>query len=421
MSPDAARALLGRCFAVAVDAADPARAVRLAVARNRQTLAGAEKVLIAAIGKAACAMADAAAAELGDRVVAGVVVTTREAARPVAGFQVIAGGHPVPDAGSLEGGEAILALARQAGKEDIVLALISGGGSALAVAPRPGITLARKQEITEALLRSGADITAVNALRRNLSRLKGGGLLAAAAPARVLSFIVSDVPGDDPAIIASGPTAPGVPKDSAGYRQALDELGRLLLASEREAMAGSADAYGSVLYQNEIIASNAASVAAVGRYLASQGITSVCLNGWLGGDVQAAAEAILAAMRLTVDQVHRTAVVFGGETTVRVTGDGLGGRNQELVLRLAESEAASPLGRPWVFLSAGTDGRDGPTNAAGGFSDNGTLSRLEHQGLNLADILARNDSYSALAATDDLFMTGPTGTNVADIQIALIG
>lgn len=418
--PDETRALLGRCFDVAVEAADPARAVRLALARHRKTLARAERVLVAAIGKAACAMAEAAAAELGGKAVSGVVVTTREAARPVAGFEIIAGGHPVPDAGSLEGGEAILALVRQAGRTDLVLALISGGGSALAVAPRPGITLARKREITEALLRSGADITAVNTLRRNLSRLKGGGLVAAAAPARVLSLIVSDVPGDDPAIIASGPTVPEAPYGSSGNPPVPDELDRLLLESEREAMRRLETARLGP-YRNEVIASNAASVAAVGRYLASRGITSVCHDGWLGGDVQAAAETILAAMRLTVDQSQMTAVVFGGETTVRVTGDGLGGRNQELALRLAQSEATSPLGRPWAFLSAGTDGRDGPTVAAGGFSDNGTLSRLEKHGLGLADILARNDSHSALAATGDLFVTGPTGTNVADIQVALIG
>ncbi|PTX42781.1 glycerate kinase type-2 family protein [Gemmobacter caeni] len=421
MSPDDVRALLADCFSVAVKAADPASAVRQALKRHQERVAKARRVLIVALGKAACAMAEAAANELGEKATAGIVVTTQESARPVADFQVIAGGHPVPDAGSLSGGEAILSLARTAAETDLVLALISGGGSALAVAPKPGLTLALKQQITEALLRSGADITEINAVRRRLSLLKGGGLLRAAAPASVLALIVSDVPGDDPTIIASGPTAPMRPGQPVEAVLRAANLDHGLPATVTELLLAAPDSFGLCHVHNEIIASNAASVSAVGRFLASKGIVAVCYQHWLDGDVQAAAEAILRMMKLTTDQQGLTAIICGGETTVRVTGGGTGGRNQELALRLAQTEAASPLGRPWTFLSAGTDGRDGPTQAAGGFADSDTMNRLMHHGLKLKEILANNDSYTALRATGDAFITGPTGTNVADIQIALVG
>ena len=203
MSPDDLRPALREAFAAGIAAADPAAAVRAALLEHREALEGASRIFIAALGKAACAMAEAAIAEVGREPTGGVVVTTDAAAREIAGCRVIAGGHPLPDAGSVEGGTALLELAEKAEEGDLLLALISGGGSALGVSPRSGLTLADKTAVTDLLLRSGADITEMNTVRRALSRLKGGGLAEAAAPARVLSLIVSDVPGDDPATVAS--------------------------------------------------------------------------------------------------------------------------------------------------------------------------------------------------------------------------
>nr|WP_255617966.1 DUF4147 domain-containing protein [Aurantimonas sp. VKM B-3413] len=407
-------------FAVAVAAADPAEAVRAAMAERRADLAAAKRVFVAALGKAASTMAEAAIAELGRPIAGGVVVTTDAAARPVASCRVIAGGHPLPNAGSAEGGEALLALAEAAGEGDVLLALISGGGSALGVAPREGLTLADKTAVTDLLLRSGADITEMNAVRRALSRLKGGGLAAVASPASVISLIVSDVPGDDPATIASGPTA----WSEAGL-DARDVLERHRLTDRVPPAVMAAIAAGktrppSSRVVSRVVASNARSVEAVARHLSDAGFRVVVRPGWLGGDVGEAVAEVFALLQEQAGEAGPVAIVSGGETTVQVVGDGLGGRNQEFALRLALAEADRPLRRAWAFLSGGTDGRDGPTDAAGGIVDGGTLDRLKAAGVDPVVHLTRNDAYHALAAAGDLLTTGTTGTNVADIQIALM-
>lgn len=424
MSPDELRPALRDAFAVAVAAADPAEAVRAALAEHRGKIDAASRIFAAALGKAASAMADAAISELGRPISGGVVVTTDAGARPVEVCRTIVGGHPLPNAGSVEGGEALLALASEAGEGDLVLALISGGGSALGVAPREGLTLDDKTAVTDLLLRSGADITEMNAVRRALSRLKGGGLADAAAPASVLSLIVSDVPGDDPATIASGPTA-RADQGTVARPEARAVLERYRLTDKVPSAVVAAiegvDArqlLGDVV--NLVVASNARSVEAVANHLAGAGFRVVVRPGWLDGDVGEAAEELFALCHEQADGEGPVAVISGGETTVKVVGDGLGGRNQEFALRFALAEADRPLGRPWAFLSGGTDGRDGPTDAAGGIVDGGTLNRMRAAGADPTDHLARNDAYRALAAAGDLLLTGATGTNVADVQIALM-
>ncbi|MBO0903340.1 DUF4147 domain-containing protein [Jiella sonneratiae] len=420
MSPEDLGPALRAAFAVAVAAADPAAAVRAAMAGHRAELASAGRVFVAALGKAASAMAEAAIAELARPIAGGVVVTTDAAARPVEGCRVVVGGHPLPDAGSAEGGAALLALAEEAGEGDLLLALISGGGSALGVAPREGLGLADKTAVTDLLLRSGADITEMNTVRRALSRLKGGGLAEAAAPAKVLSLIVSDVPGDDPATVASGPTAP-----SHGGPSAREVLERYRLTDRLPpaviaALDGGTAQPPSGHALNQIVASNARSVEAVARHLERQGFRVVTRPGWLGGDVAGAVAEVFALLHDEAAAPGPVAVVAGGETTVQVTGDGLGGRNQEFALRFALAEADRPLKRPWAFLAGGTDGRDGPTDAAGGIVDGETLRRMKAAGADPARHLARNDAYHALAAADSLLTTGATGTNVADVEIALM-
>jgi len=403
---DEARAL----FDVAVAAADPAAAVRRALTEGP---VGGERVWLVAVGKAARSMAGAALEVPGMRVAGALVVTNAENAAPLAGAEVHVAGHPVPDAGGLRAGEAVLAMLAQAEAGDVVLALISGGGSALLPAPVEGVTLADKAEASRIMLGAGLDITAMNAVRQQLSRIKGGGLLRAAAPARVVALILSDVMGDDLRVIASGPTvAPIAPRAEVramlaawGLWERMPEAVRTVL-ERPDAHVALPDA------TNRLIGSNAMSVAAMAA--ASGGVV---WDGALCGDVTDAADTLVARMRAAGP--GRVLALCGGETTVVLRGSGRGGRNQELALRVAAGMAGA--GRPWVFLSGGTDGRDGPTEAAGGLVDGGTLARIRAAGGNWHALLDNNDSNRALALAGDLLITGGTGTNVADVQVIILG
>ena len=401
-----AREIARRAFDAAVARADPGDAVRRAL----DDLSFDGPVTLLALGKAAVTMAEAAAERVEIR--DGVIVTTEMAARPVAGLEVIAGEHPVPGNGSLAGGRALLAAAEGAER---VLCLVSGGGSALAEVPEGEITPGDLSALNQLLLASGADIGRMNAVRAALSRLKAGGL-ARAAGGNVVSLILSDVPGDDPAVIASGPTAEIAPDPS----RAVDVLRSLTLwdrvpASVRDWLDG-ATAPAPATARNVIVGGNAASVEAALSVLEETGRRVVRWDGWTEGDVAEVAARIHAEMA-----GGPLAFVAGGETTVKVAGDGLGGRNQELALRLADLAAKDALPGEWAFLSGGTDGRDGPTDAAGGIVDAGTLDRIRAGGVDPAAALSRNDAYHALEASGDLLMTGATGTNVADVMIGLSG
>lgn len=393
------RAEARRLFDLAVAAADPGPAVGRWLDENWQGDAAA----VLALGKAAPAMMRAALERAPAR--RALCVTHAENREPAGGADILYGEHPVPGPGSAAAGEALLAAVEGLAPGDRVLALISGGGSALAVAPVEGVSLEDKAEVSRLLLGAGLDIGAMNLVRQNLSRIKGGGLARAAAPARVTSLVLSDVIGDDLAVIASGPTVPpaGSPAEAAALLRTAD-LWEAAPASVRAALARPAPPPPPA-GQAVIVGSNKVSLQA----MAAAGGTIV--NDALTGDVAEAARAIAAAARPGV-------WLFGGETTVRLRGRGKGGRNQELALRVAlELEG---LGRPWAFLSGGTDGRDGPTDAAGGLVDDGTLARLAARGIDPLAALAENDSYTALAASGDLLVTGATGTNVADVQILIV-
>jgi hydroxypyruvate reductase len=393
-----------RIFRAGVARAAPGPAVTAA-------MPGARPDLILALGKAACAMAEAALARHPG--VPALVVTNGENARDLPGAEVMVGGHPVPDAGSAAAGAALLARAEALGGGEL-LCLISGGGSALAVAPVAGLTLADKAAATRAMLGGGLDIEAMNLVRQQLSRIKGGGLARAAAPARVTALILSDVVGDALAAIASGPVSPPLGTPWA----ARDVLARAGLwdgmpAPVREALSRP-PAPPPPEAACRIVGSNRMSVEAMAHAAPRARVEAAPLVG----DVAEAAARVARAARSGPGTT-----LWGGETTVVLRGDGLGGRNQELALRVALR--LEGLGVPWAFLAGGTDGRDGPTDAAGavvgGGPEGGTVARIRAAGIDPRAALARNDSHPALDAAGDLLRIGGTGTNVADLAILRVG
>ncbi|PKP70896.1 MAG: hydroxypyruvate reductase [Alphaproteobacteria bacterium HGW-Alphaproteobacteria-4] len=400
-------------FAAGVAAADPAAAV----ARHLpQALADAPgpggRWHLIALGKAAPAMAAAALAALPAGSPA-LVVTTRESARTVAGAVVLAAGHPVPDAAGEAAARAVEAALAATLPQDRVLALISGGGSALLPAPVAGVSLPDKATVNRLLLGSGADIGQMNLVRQALSRLKGGGWLRASA-APISALILSDVPGDDLRVIASGPTvAPlGNRADAAAQCHAL-AIWDSLPASVRAHLSTPEGGLPPLpAAHNILIGSNALSLAAM--QAAGAGLAPFALAGDVGA-VAAQIATTLAAM--APGQV----LVAGGETTVRLVGHGLGGRNQELALRVALAVEAAGLAGTWAFLAGGSDGRDGPTDAAGAVVGPGTLAAMRAAGIDPLARLADNDSYPALASAGALLVTGATGTNVADLAVLLRG
>lgn len=390
-----------KIFRAGLAAADPVRALRPALAGL------ARPDLVLAIGKAARVMAETALGRLGP--VETLVVTNDENARPLSGATVLAAGHPVPDARGAAAAGMILGRLDRMLPGQRLLALISGGGSALVPAPVDGVSLADKADVSRLLLASGAGISAMNLVRQHLSRLKGGGLLRAAYPARVTALILSDVIGDDLRAIASGPTvAPLGTRDDARAILKAHDLWDAMPAS----VIAHLDAPGLPLpplpaADNILIGSNAGSVRAMAAAAPGARVAAAPLTG----DVAAAAAVVVAsAPGITL---------FGGETTVVVRGRGRGGRNQELALRVALLAEASGWRGPWVFLSAGTDGRDGPTDAAGAIVDHGSLARMRAAGIDPTERLLQNDSYPCLAASHDLLITGGTGTNVADLQVLI--
>jgi hydroxypyruvate reductase len=394
-------------FMAGVRAADPARGVEEAL-KNKTF----SRPTIIAVGKAACSMAQAAMRHIDAEKV--VVVTNYENACPIDGAEVLAAAHPVPDA---EGARAALRVegALSMAKGDVI-ALISGGGSALLPAPVMGVSLEDKAAVNALLLASGADIVMMNLIRQQLSRLKGGGFLRAAAPSHVTTLVLSDVVDDDLRAIASGPSVSpiGSREDAADALKALN-IWDSVPASVRAHLQMPEPELGPLPPSDTfLVGSNRRSVSAMARAAGggvAQGVH--VFPAPLVGDVDRAAHAILECVR------EKGVYLFGGETTVKVIGQGLGGRNQELALRVAKLAKERGLS-DYVFLSGGTDGRDGPTDAAGGLVDAATLDRLEHAGVDLNAILDQNDSYHGLEAAGDLLKIGATGTNVADLQVFIL-
>lgn len=399
----------------ALEAVDPIAAVTRSL--RKEDLTGAARVFIVGAGKAGVAMARAAAQQAGSKLVGGVMAVPVAPREEVSGVRFIVGGHPLPTAGSLQAGAAIAALLSDTRPDDLVLALISGGGSALLELPVEGLGLADLQRVTDLALRAGAPITALNRMRRRLSQLKGGGLLRLAAPARVLALILSDVIGNPLEIIASGPTV--VP--AAGGETAWEIAQRYGLAgvvseAVAERLRATVAVAGASEVENRLVGSNrlagdAALVAA--RELGYAG-------RYLGDDWQGEARVVgrrFAEEVLAARDTGRTCVVAGGETTVHVTGDGQGGRNQEFALGAAQRIA----GVPGVLVAGfGTDGIDGPTDAAGAWVTGETKGLAEQLDFPIDKYLARNDAYRLHKALGTLLVTGPTGTNVNDLMLGLV-
>lgn len=403
-------------FSAAVERADPAHALRQQLAQAPLApVPDGGRSLILAVGKAAIPMMREALDHIPEPR-AALVVTNPENLCDLPGAKVMAGSHPVPDEASATAGRAVMDFLAQAAPQDRVIALISGGGSALMVAPAPGLTLADKSEVGRLLLASGLEINEMNLIRQQLSDLKGGGLLRHAAPAAVTAYILSDVIGDDLRAIASGPTVSPI-GTKAEARAVMERAAIWAGAPEavRAHLSLPDDDVALPEAENILIGSNRHSLSAMKD--AASGWEAQIVSDHLTGDVAEAAQTVLdAASNAPSDKP--VALIFGGETTVRLNGTGVGGRNQELALRVARL-GAERLNGDWLFLSGGTDGRDGPTDAAGGIVGPDTWQAIRDAGQDPEALLANNDSYAALKAADALVMTGGTGTNVADVQVFL--
>ncbi len=374
-------------------------------------------------------MAAAAARVLGDRVRSGLVISAAPASIP-AGFESIVGGHPVPTAGSEAAGRRALAMAADVSATDTLLVLLSGGASALMAVPADGITLDDKRAATTQLLRAGADIHALNTVRKHLSAIKGG-QLAARVAGRCRTLVISDVVGDDPSVIASGPTV----GDDSSFQDALDALRRLsgegaypasIVERLRRGAAGGVPetpASGDprlARARTTVIGSRRDAMAGVAAAAAARGYHVVRIDDPVVGDARTAAVAHVRAVLARVsDSTRPTCVVSSGETTVQVTGHGKGGRNQEFALASAKLLAETG-GAQVVLASVGTDGIDGPTDAAGALADATTVGRAGAAGLAPERFLSDNNAYAFFDALGDLIHTGPTGTNVGDLQVILL-
>jgi glycerate-2-kinase len=372
-------------------------------------------------------MAAAAHDALADRLHAGVIVSPDAVGIP-APWRTIVAEHPRPGDGSIAAGHAALALAAATQPVDLLLVLLSGGASSLMAAPAPGLTLDDKRRATTLLLRGGADIHALNTVRKHISAVKGG-RLAAAAAARCLTLVISDVVGDDPSVIASGPTVP----DASTFEDALRVLddcgGRAafpppLVAHLERGVRGQVEETPKPgdprLSRAEVrvIGSRPMAMAGAANEARRRGYHTVIIDEPVVGEARDAAPQLFRCA-LALAAAGPCCIVAGGETTVTVAGTGVGGRNQECALALVELMAG--LGRPAAFASAGTDGIDGPTDAAGAIATSTTWARGRDAGLEPAAFLAANNSYEFFAALGDLVKTGPTGTNVGDLQVFLLG
>ena len=428
-------------FAEALKAADPFLGIKntmkveggdIIIAGQRYPVDRFKKIAVIGGGKASARMGEAVEEILGGRINRGWINTKDGHAVPLEHITVHECGHPVPDERGIDGVRQIETILREADEQTLVLCLLSGGGSALMPSPAEGITLEEKQDITSLLLRAGASIGELNTVRKHLSNLKGGGMARLAAPARLHVLILSDVIGDRLDVIASGP---GV-SDSSTFADCLDICTRYgIFNSLPESIRnrfndGAAGKIPETAKQgdsflasvtNTLIGNNRMSVEAAVQAAKKFGYGTIVLSTTVEGEASEVGNffsAVASEIHETGNPLPKPAcVISGGETTVTVRGSGKGGRNQEMALTVAQRLAG--VGG-FVFLSGGTDGTDGPTDAAGGIVDGDTITKGLALKLDADRFLGDNDSYHYLKAVDDLVTTGPTGTNVMDVQILLV-
>ena len=433
-------------YGAALQAAEPRAAIRRVLRRegDRLWVGGREypldgtRVFVVGFGKASAAMAQALEEVLNDKIAGGWVTVKYGHTAPLQRIHLHEAGHPLPDANSIRGALEILNLVSQAGRDDLVFCLISGGGSALLELPVPGVTLEDLRATTDALLRSGAAIDEMNTLRKHLSEVKGGQLARhlehEGAGPQVVSLILSDVIGSPLDTIASGPTAP----DSTSFAQAqsvverrglrdrlpasvLEHIERGVRGEIPETPKAMDSVFGRV--QNIIVADNGIACEAALREAQAQGLNSLLLSTFLQGEAREVAQVFAAMAKEVIRSQHPVpppaCIMAGGETTVTVRGSGQGGRSQEFALAAA-IQIAGMVEPNVVVLSAGTDGTDGPTDAAGAIADGATLARAAARGVDARAALANNDAYHFFAPLGDLVITGPTNTNVNDLMLVLV-
>ncbi|VFU17880.1 D-glycerate 2-kinase [anaerobic digester metagenome] len=402
----------------------------------REDLRSYRDIMVLGIGKASSKMGMAMEEILGERISRGAVVTKYGHAEPLKSIQVMQAGHPIPDKNSVAGARALFDLASGADEKTLIINLVSGGGSALFSLPPEGISLKDKQAATKVLLESGADIGEINCIRKHLSQVKGGLFARAAFPARMINIILSDVVGDRLDTIASGIAVP----DDTTYDQALDIVNRYhirdrlpasvvdYLESGKKGEVPDTPKQGDPVFDrvlNILLGNNLAACIAARDHGVSLGYRAVLLTSTLTGEAREAAKFFAAIARDirkgTADFARPALILAGGETTVTIRGTGKGGRNQEMVLSFLNEFSGNQTGLEGIyFLSAGTDGTDGPTDAAGALIGPDLLHEAARLGLNPGAYLGNNDSYHFFEQAGGLFITGPTNTNVCDIQLMIV-
>lgn len=390
-----------------------------------------KRILVVGAGKATSAMAKAIEEILGNRISSGCICVKYEHVAVLKKIEQIEASHPIPDNEGMRGAEKIYNIIKGADENDLIISLISGGGSALMPLPQSSIKLKDKQKTTDMLIKSGATIHEINSVRKHLSRLKGGNMARAAYPASVINLMISDVVGDNMDVIASGPFVP----DSSDFNSALNVLHKYGLKKSiplpvgiylEEGAAGThpenpgPDDHIFSRITNIIIASNFLALKAARKQAEALGYNSIILSSLIEGDTADAAEwhcRIAMEIDSTGNPLPRPAcIISGGETTVKVRGSGKGGRNMEFAMHAAKGIAGLDK---MLIASIGTDGNDGPTDAAGAFSTGDTLNRIKDLSLNINSFIIDNNSYELFSVLGDLIITGPTNTNVMDMRIIL--
>jgi glycerate 2-kinase len=441
MSLEKLRGDVRAIFDAGLKAVDPIKAVKNHINRDGNTLrvqgigydvAAYENIYVIGMGKAAASMAKAVEDILGDKLTSGIVNVKYGHTVPLNKIKINEAAHPVPDDAGLKGSQEIIELLKKTGEKDLVICLISGGGSALLPLPAGNLTLEDKQAVTKSLLECGADIHEINSIRKQISAVKGGRLATFVYPSTLISLILSDVIGDDLDVIASGPTVPDTHTfhDCRNIIQKykLDQrVPKSVIEYIEKGCSGEiedtpkSDSPVFERTQNAIVGSNILAVSAAKEKAEELGYNSLVLSTFIHGETKEVAKvhaAIAKEIRSSGNPLKKPAcIISGGETTVTIEGKGLGGRNQEFVLAAAlDIDGLNDV----VILSGGTDGNDGPTDAAGAFADGTTISRAGKLGLNAYEYLCDNNSYNFFKPLGDLLITGPTNTNVMDLRVLLI-
>lgn len=402
----------------------------LIIEKHRFQLADIKNIYLVGAGKASALMAQAIENILGPRITAGHIVTKYGHSVPLKYAGVTEAGHPVPDENGLRGTENIVSIVSRASEDDLVICMISGGGSALLTDVPDGCSLNDLKILTDLLLKSGANINEMNCIRKHLSKVKGGMLSHTAYPARVVSLILSDVIGDPLDVIASGPTAPDPTtfQDALGIiekygisdkvpEKILEILNDGILKKRKETLKESDEAFR--LTANLVIGNNSLALQKAREKAEAYGYSAKIITNAIRSDVGDAADFIFNSLVKSRNENPgiKSCLLFGGEPTIKITGNGLGGRNQHLALLMAEKLKDM---KGVIFLAGGTDGTDGPTDAAGAIADPETVKRSEALGLDIKKFISDCDSYNFFSQEGGLIITGPTQTNVMDLMIVLI-